>query len=209
VPELPVQEVRVSELHLPEIKRDEIVRSLSEVRLPALDLATIERPRIALPDSIRRFDWRSIDLGGALAGAAAIARLGRPLARRSRWTYVAGAVIVVGAASAVILASPAIRERAGRTIRDLRARIDERTGPRDGLEIDIDAAPAVEALDASIESLETTTASLDADGIAATATATATAESETQPDEGSTPMVDMAVAGGTAVSSDDGANGSS
>ena len=91
MPELPVQEVRLSELHLPEIKRDEIVRSLSEVRVPTLDLAAIERPRIALPDSIRRFDWRSIDLGGALAGAAAIARLGRPLARRSRWPYVAGA----------------------------------------------------------------------------------------------------------------------
>ena len=128
MPELPVQEVRLSELHLPEIKRDEIVRSLSEVRVPTLDLAAIERPRIALPDSIRRFDWRSIDLGGAVAGAAAIARLGRPLARRSRWPYVAGAVIVVGAASAVILASPAVRERTGRAIRDLRARIDQRTG---------------------------------------------------------------------------------
>src|SRR4029077_20381141 len=106
VPELAAQEVRLAELHLPEIKRDEIVRSLSEVRVPTLDLAAIERPRIALPDSIRRFDWRSIDLGGALAGPAAIARLGRPLARRSRWPYVAGAVIVVGVASAVILARP-------------------------------------------------------------------------------------------------------
>ena len=154
MPELPVQEVRLSELHLPEIKRDEIVRSLSEIRVPTLDLAAIERPRIALPDSIRRFDWRSIDLGGALAGAAAIARLGRPLARRSRWPYVAGAVVVVGAASAVILANPAIRERAGRAVRDLRARIDERTGPVEDLDIDADALPSVEAVDASVEVLE-------------------------------------------------------
>src|SRR4029077_20550513 len=93
VPELPVQEVRVSELHLPEIKRDEIVRSLSEVRLPTLDLAAIERPRIALPESIRRFDWRSIDLAGAVAGAAAIARLGRPPPRRLRPPPISGAAV--------------------------------------------------------------------------------------------------------------------
>jgi hypothetical protein len=193
VPELPVQEVRLSELHLPEIKRDEIVRSLSEVRVPTLDLAAIERPRIALPDSIRRFDWRSIDLGGAVAGAAALARLGRPLARRSRWPYVAGAVIVVGAASAVILASPAIRERAGRAVRDLRARIDERTGPGKGLEIDDDAIPSVEAVDTLVEDLQTT----------------ADAQAETQPNEGPSPMVDVAVAGVAAATTDDGTNGSS
>jgi hypothetical protein len=204
VPELPVQEVRLSELHLPEIKRDEIVRSLSEVRVPTLDLAVIERPRIALPDSIRRFDWRSIDLGGALAGAAAIARLGRPLARRSRWPYVAGAVVVIGAASAVILASPAIRERAGRAVRDLRARIDERTGPGQGLEIDHDALPSVDAVDTSVAFLEPTIPTLDTRDVAAAADAQAAA----QPDEGPTPMVDVAVAGVTAAKTDDGANGS-
>jgi hypothetical protein len=204
VPELPVQEVRLSELHLPEIKRDEIVRSLSEVRVPTLDLAAIERPRIALPDSIRRFDWRAIDLGGALAGAAAIARLGRPLARRSRWPYVAGAVIVVGAASAVILASPPIRERAGRAIRDLRARIDERMGPDDGLEIDDDAVASVDAVDTAVEGLETMTPTPGAGEVAATADA----QADIQPDEGPTAMVDATVAGVTAAT-DDGANGSS
>jgi hypothetical protein len=205
VPELPVQEVRLSELHLPEIKRDEIVRSLSEVRVPTHDLAAIERPRVALPDSIRRFDWRSIDLGGALAGAAALARLGRPLARRSRWPYVAGALIVAGVASAVILASPPVRERAGRAIRDLRARIDERTGRDDGLEIDADAMPSVEAIDSSVEDLETTTTSLGAGEVAGLADA----QAETRLDEGPTATVDVAVAGVTAATTDDGANGSS
>jgi hypothetical protein len=204
VPELPVKEVRVSELHLPEIKRDEIVRSLSEIRVPTLDLAAIERPRIVLPDSIRRFDWRSIDLGGALAGAAAIARLGRPLTRRSRWPYVAGAVVVVGAASAVILANPAIRERAGRAVRDLRARIDERTGPVEDLDIDADALPSVEAVDASVETPEPTIPSLETGAVATVGDD----QAETQPDEGTTPMVDVAVAGLTAKT-DDGANGSS
>ena len=205
MPELPVQEVRLSELHLPEIKRDEIVRSLSEVRVPTLDLAAIERPRIALPNSTRRFDWRSIDLGGAVAGAAAIARLGRPLARRSRWPYVAGAVIVVGAASAVILANPAIRERAGRAVRNLRARIDERTGPIEELDIDDDAVPSVEAVDSLVEDLGATTPSMAAGEVAAAADA----QAETQPDEGPTAMVDVAVAGVTAATTDNGANGSS
>ena len=148
MPELPVKEVRLSELHLPEIKRDEIVRSLSEVRVPTLDLAAIERPKIELPEGIRRFDWRSIDLTGALAGAAAIVRLGRPIARRSRWPLVAGAVIVVGATAAII-ASPALRERAGRTIRDVRARIDERTRSTELLDVDVDgdSLPAVDAVE--------------------------------------------------------------
>jgi len=36
MPQVPVKEVRLSELHLPEIKRDDIVRSLSEIRLPEI-----------------------------------------------------------------------------------------------------------------------------------------------------------------------------
>jgi hypothetical protein len=71
MPELPVKEIRLSELHLPEIKRDEIVRSLSEIRLPSLDLSSVERPKVELPDRIGRIDWRSIDVTSALAGAAA------------------------------------------------------------------------------------------------------------------------------------------
>jgi hypothetical protein len=104
----------------------------------------------------------------------------------------------------VILASPPIRERAGRAIRDLRARIDQRSGPSDRLEIDADAVPSVEAVDTSVEDLETTTASPAAGEVAAMADA----QSETQPDEGPTAMVDVAVAGVTAAATDDGANGS-
>jgi hypothetical protein len=144
MPELPVKEVRLSELHLPEINRDEIVRSLSEVRLPTVELPRVERPRIAIPEAIGRIDWRSIDVSGALAGVAAIARLGRPIARRSRWPLAAGAVIVVAgiAAVAVIASRPALRERAGRTVHDLRARIDAATGTGDRLEIEEDVTAA-------------------------------------------------------------------
>ena len=89
MPELPVKEVRLPELHLPEIDRDQIISSLSGLRLPAVDITTIERPRFGRQARTGRFglpaiDWRSIDLGPAVAGVAALGRLGsraRPLVR--------------------------------------------------------------------------------------------------------------------------------
>lgn len=137
MPELPVKEVRLSELHLPEIKRDEIVRSLSEIRLPSIDLPKVERPRLNAPEGFGRIDWRSFDLTGALAGAATIARIGRPILRR-RWTLAAGAVIVAGIAAAALLANPSIRDRAGRTVRDLRAKLETRSDTDAMLEIEDD-----------------------------------------------------------------------
>jgi hypothetical protein len=40
MPEFTVKEVRLPELHLPEIKRDDMVRSLSGVRLPDVDYSS-------------------------------------------------------------------------------------------------------------------------------------------------------------------------
>jgi hypothetical protein len=135
MPELPVRE-RLSELHLPEFKRDDIVRTLSEIRLPSVDLSSVELP--GRQRDARRFDWRSIDLSGALAGAAAIGRLGRPLMRR-RATLVAGAVVVVvGVVTAAALANPTVRERAGRQVRRVRDRIETRTGSASDVELDDD-----------------------------------------------------------------------
>jgi hypothetical protein len=158
MPELPVKEVRLSELRLPEIKRDEIVRSLSELRLPAVEIPkverpAVERPRLELPEALRRFDWRSIDLTGALAGAATIARLGRPVVRR-RWALAAGAVIVAGVAAAALLANPGVRERAGRTVRDLRARLDTGTDADATLEIEDDVAETERAVTGIVATAE-------------------------------------------------------
>ena len=61
MPELPVKEVRLSELHLPELKRDEIVRSLSEIRRPAIDLPDLERPGSQVRESLARIDWSRLD----------------------------------------------------------------------------------------------------------------------------------------------------
>ena len=69
MPELPVKEARMPELHLPEINRDDIVRTLSEITSDA-DCPTVE------------IDWPKstcpiVDLGKAVAGAAAAAHIGR------------------------------------------------------------------------------------------------------------------------------------
>ncbi len=143
MPELPVKEVRLPELHLPEIDRDQIIGSLSGLRLPAVDLPAVERPRFGRPGSrrfdVRAIDWRAIDLGPAIAGATALVRVGsraRPLVR-SRWAVVAGVVVVAGLAAALV-ATPAVRERAGRTVRRVRVRMDGAMSDR--LEVDADLA---------------------------------------------------------------------
>ena len=76
MPELPVKEVRLSELHLPELKRDEIVRALSEIRRPAIELPDSNAPAASFARASRRIDWSrldptAIDLGRAVAGVAA------------------------------------------------------------------------------------------------------------------------------------------
>ncbi len=153
MPELPVKDVRLPELHLPEIDRDEIVRSLSEIPLPKVDLSAIELPKVEAPAidaskiELPRIDLSAIDVEKMVAGVAAIARIGRPMARRSRWPLAIGAIVVVGLAAWVVLGSTAARERAGRTARTVRERIDARFGPGDRLEIDADVPVEIDVLD--------------------------------------------------------------
>lgn len=139
MPEIPVKDFRPAELHLPEIKREQIVRALSGIHLPTFEM----------PDGISKIDWRAIDLssidvGKAMAGVAAATRLGKPLIRRSRLTVAIGALVVIGVAAAALLSMPAVRERAGRTVRGVRSRVEARSGAGDALEIedDILIAPA-------------------------------------------------------------------
>lgn len=131
MPELPVREARLSELHLPEIKRDDIVRSLSEIRLPDVDL----------PEAVSKFEWpkiglSSVDVGKAMAGAAAAAHIGRR-ARRPRWPLVVGGLIVAGLAGWAILSNEALRARLARGAGAIRERISAMRSSRSNqLEID-------------------------------------------------------------------------
>ena len=141
MPELPVKDLRPPELHLPEIKRDDIVRTLSE-KLPSVDLSAVQLPGRDRQEG-SRFDWRSIDPAEALAGLAAVGRIGRPLVRRWRWGLATGVVVVVGIATAAVLANQDVRERAGRTVGKLRDKARTKMDRGDVLEIDEDVVGMV------------------------------------------------------------------
>jgi hypothetical protein len=151
MPELPVKDLRLSELHLPQIKRNDIVRTLSE-RLPSVDLSSVELPKLDRQRS-SRFDWRSIDPAEALAGLGAVTRIARPLTRRPRLMLAAGVVVVVGIATVAVLASPAVRQRAGKLRDKARTRMDR----ADVLEIDddIDATELPDGVEAVTDDART------------------------------------------------------
>lgn len=150
MPELPVKEIRLSELHLPEINRDEIVKSLSEMHLPDVDVTKLERPRIELPDAISRFEWpridlSSVDLGKAIAGAAAAVHIGSR-ARRPRWPLAVGGLIVAGFATWAILTNETVRGRLASGASAVRERLASmRADADDGLDIDVDGPIAFNA----------------------------------------------------------------
>jgi hypothetical protein len=145
MPEFTVKEVRLPELHLPEIKRDEIVRALSGVHLPDVDLAKARRTTIKVPalsltgadidrlitagTALTRFarptpsrvraPWRGI---GRSKGTP-IAMIIRPRTRRSLRPIVFGAIVVAALAMWAILRRPAARQRLEAASRDARERL--------------------------------------------------------------------------------------
>ena len=91
MPEFTVKEVRLPELHLPEIKRDEIVRALSGIRVPEVDLAEVEpRRRLRGINLHRHADAATglagVDAGKLVAAAITAARIVRPAAPHARWS---------------------------------------------------------------------------------------------------------------------------
>lgn len=89
MPEFTVKEVRLPELHLPEVKRDEIVRALSGIRVPDVDRAMANPRRrmrnIDLRDLRLRRRLSGIDTGKVVAAAVTAAQIARPRQTRSRW----------------------------------------------------------------------------------------------------------------------------
>jgi hypothetical protein len=169
MPELPVKDVRLSDLHLPEVKRDDIMRALSEVRRPDVDLSKIERPKIELPDSVSRFDWpkidlSSVDVGKAVAGAAAAAHIGRR-ASRPRWPLAVGGLIVAGLATWAILTNEMVRSRLAVAADSVRTRLEAMRAGDDELEVDRDPIAFDAAQTQPIEPAPyADTASVDATG---------------------------------------------
>jgi hypothetical protein len=159
MPEFTVKEVRLPELHLPEIKRDDIVRSLSGIRLPDVDLGKARSARIKVP----AVTLTSSDVGKLVAAGAAVARMARPApkgrrwlrggfgrrsagpitrlmqsrTRRSRWPIVIVA-IAVGVAAWALLRRPAVRQRVDDLAQDARERFETLRAAEPQLEIEVD-----------------------------------------------------------------------
>jgi hypothetical protein len=143
MPDLPVKDSPFSAMHLPEFKRDDIVRSLSEIRLP-------DATKLEVPDAVAKFEWPRVDLSSidvpkALAGVAAAANIGRR-ARRPRWPFAVGGLIIAGAVVAV-LSNDGVRTRLAKAVNGLRDRITAMRPPVDDdiLEIDVDDPIAFDA----------------------------------------------------------------
>lgn len=141
--ELPVKEVRMPELHLPEIDRAEIARSLSEMHLPEFDLSKIERPK--LPDRVSK-----VDIGKAVAGVVAMTPF-RPKPARPRWPLAVGGLIVAGVVTVAVLSNRTVRARISAVIDALRARLASMRADDDSLEIDGDPVAFTAADTAPIE----------------------------------------------------------
>lgn len=149
MPELPVKDVRLSDLHLPELKREDIMRALSEIPRPDIDLTRLERPKIDLPDSVSKFEWpkiglSSMDVGKAMAGAAAAVHIGRRN-KPTRWPLAVGALIVAGLAAWAILTNEMVRTRLAGVANAVRERVAAMRSTDDGLEIDHDDPIAFDA----------------------------------------------------------------
>jgi hypothetical protein len=136
--ELPVQDVHLPELHLPEL----------------------HLPELHVPQSVANFEWptvdlSSIDVGKAVAGAAAAVHIGRRRSRR-RWPLAVGGLLAAGMAGWVVLGNEAARARIAGAVGAIRERIAAARWNRHGeLEMDADdpiAFPAAET--ALIEATE-------------------------------------------------------
>lgn len=137
MPELPTMEGRLPELRLPEITREDIVRSLSEIRRPDIDLSAIEWPKVDLS----RIEVTREDVDKAILGVATAARLVRPAVRSSRLPLALGFVAVAALASFAILSRKSVRDRVALAARDAQHRIDDARGGPALLEVEDDIAP--------------------------------------------------------------------
>lgn len=139
MPELSVKEGRLPELHLPEVTREDIMRTFSEIRRP--DLSDVEWPKVDLS----RIEWTREDLDKAVLGIATAARIVRPAVRSRRLPLALGFLAVASLATFAILSRPSVRDRLARAANEARRRaMEARTGGQDLLEVEADIVPGPE-----------------------------------------------------------------
>ena len=140
MPATPVKESRLPELHLPVIDRDEIVRALSEIRLPEVDLSKIQLPNMEMPD----IDLSKIDIRRAVEDAAV--RVGVTQRTRRRWPILAAIAVGLSLGAMTLLRRPAVRSQIEESAKKARARIEQMRLEREGA----DASLTVEEIEAAV-----------------------------------------------------------
>src|SRR5690349_15771860 len=131
---MPTIQDRLSELRLPKLERDQIVRALSEVKVPEVRVPDVRVPDVRVPDvrmpeiDMSRIERATNDFSDSLprvdvrkAVEDAAVRVGLRQRRRSRWPLVAGFAIVAGLI-AFALSRPTVRMKIERSARMARAR---------------------------------------------------------------------------------------
>ena len=134
MPELPTLEGRLPELRLPEISRDDIIKSFSEIRRPDLEMPAIDWPKVDLS----KIEVTRDDVDKAILGVATAARLVRPAMRSSRLPLALAFVAVATVATIALLTRPTVRERLAIAAREAQRRIEEARGGPALLEVEED-----------------------------------------------------------------------
>lgn len=151
MPDLSLKGVRLPELHLPEMSRDDIGRAIGDARrdvdLSRLDPRRVDLSGVRLPD----VDLPRIDLPRAVTSAAQSVGI---IKRPSRAPMVIGALIVAALVAIAAAMSPVLRPKIDDAARRMRAAVQARRDEmHDDDLFDADDAPALDAVsDAPTES---------------------------------------------------------
>ncbi|MGK2851288.1 MAG: hypothetical protein ACSLFN_10315 [Candidatus Limnocylindrales bacterium] len=136
MPTLTRKSFQLPELRLPEMRRDDIAKTLSDVRhelgevrreidKSRADIAKLHLPKFEMPD----VDLSRLDVPKAVTSAAQSAGLMKR--RRSRTPFVIGGLVTLALLIWAALRSPTVQERVKTVAKDARERIDAMRTPDD------------------------------------------------------------------------------
>ena len=167
MPTLRSREVRIPELRLPEMTKDEIVRALGDARRDIdltrldprrldidvdlskvdprrVDLSRVELPHVDLPKvEMPRVDLSKVDLPKPVRKAAIAAGIVKP--KRSPMPFVVGGLITLALVAFAVMTSPMLRPRLEAALRRLRdGGMDREAGPDEPRAYDAAVAVPIE-----------------------------------------------------------------
>lgn len=125
MPDLKIKDIKMPELHLPEMSRNDIVSAMGDARRD-LDLSRFDPRKLDLPD----VDLSKVDVPKAIAEAAAAAGIVR--SRRSRLPFIIGGLVTIGLIGFAVMNSSMIKSRLSELARGAKERMDERRTARLG-----------------------------------------------------------------------------